>query len=206
MISGVRPVVCGLKKEELQAVRSDVALATPAVTAQIAQLSGFDVADYVPHGEPVDQVVDLNVVEQMIILVDVTMVVVGKETESVDSWARVEVLRNALQKGLQTVRLHAKYTKDMRIPSNSKRVGTLVNDDLMNWTSELFDVAISAGAKWTSPPDVGLKPPVLVPHWEKLNACIDAGGLMNVEAHRGRAQTRTSPFSLTAPPSPFHDA
>ena len=78
------------------------------------------------------------------------------------------VLPNAFHKSVQTVRLHArKCAKAMRIPPNRKRVGTIVNDDLSKWTSELFDVAIFAGAKWTSPPDVGLLPPVLVPQWGK---------------------------------------
>ena len=49
LISGVRPVVWGMKREELQAVLSDVALVTPAVTSQVAQCSAFNVSDYLVH-------------------------------------------------------------------------------------------------------------------------------------------------------------
>lgn len=54
----------GMKKGELQAVLADIALATPAVTAQVAQFSGFDVSNFVPHGEHVDPALDLNVLER----------------------------------------------------------------------------------------------------------------------------------------------
>ena len=106
LISGVRPVVWGMKREELQAVLSDVALVTPAVTSQVAQCSAFNVSDYMPHGDPVDPSADLNVLEQMEMLVDVVIRVVGKGAESAESMARVEALRQGVKIGADAVKKH----------------------------------------------------------------------------------------------------
>ena len=132
IISGVRPVVWGMKQEELQAVLTNVALVTPAVTSQVAQFSAFDVSDYMPHRDPVDPSADLNVLEQMEILVDVVIKVVGKGAESVESMERVEVLREGFKIGVDAVKKHKQQcTKAIRIPSNRKRIEKLINEDLL---------------------------------------------------------------------------
>lgn len=193
VIGGVRPVVWGMKKEGLQSVLAEIALVSTAVTTQVAQFSGFDVASYVPHGEHVDPALDLNVLEQLEILVEVIIEVVGKGAESAESRARVETLHKALNDGVRAVRKHKrKCTKAMRTPSNRKRIEDLINEDLMAWTSALLSVSVSAGAKWSSPPSIDLLPPVPVPVWKELFRYLDAGGLKNVEVQRATTYTRNS--------------
>ena len=132
IVSGGRPLVWEMKQGELQAVMANVALVTPAVTSQVAQFSAFDVSDCMPHGDPGDPSKDLNVLEQIKILVDVVIKVVGKGAGSVESMERVEVLREGFKIGVDAVKKHKQQcTKAIRIPSNRKRIEKLINEDLL---------------------------------------------------------------------------
>ena len=84
-----------------------------------------------PHGEHVDPARDLNVLEQMEILVEVIVEVVGKGAESVESRARVEILHKALDDGVRAVKKHKrKCTRAIQAPSNRKLIEDLIDEDL----------------------------------------------------------------------------
>ena len=148
IISRVRPVVGEMTREELQAVFANVALVKPAHTSQVTQCLAFDVSDYMPYGDPGDPSADLNLLEQMEILVDVVIQVIGKGAESVGSMARVDALHRGFKVGINAVKkCKQQCAKEMRIPSNRERIEKLINEDILVWTSALLDTSMSAGER-----------------------------------------------------------
>eukprot|EP00904_Undaria_pinnatifida_P007808 jgi/Undpi1/4157/HiC_scaffold_16.g07524.m1 len=182
VLSGVKPAVHGGKHYELKEALSYTANTTREVTAQMAQMSGFDVGDFMPDCPTLDPATDMSIVEQMEIFIDVVMIVV-RGAESNASLARCTRLREGLQRGVEIVRQHTRERPRLvKITGNRERMISLVNEDLKEWSCDVFHAATSAGAQWDSPPDIGSLPPVPVPAWKQINAFVQAGGLLNLQA------------------------
>ena len=134
--------------KQLRAVLANVALITLAVTSRVTQRSAFDVSDYMSHGDPGDPSKYLNVLEQMEILVDVVIKVIGKGAESVESMARVEVRREGFKKGVEAVKKHEQEcTNAIRIPSNRARIEKLINKYIVGWTFGVRCIRVGRGKK-----------------------------------------------------------
>eukprot|EP00904_Undaria_pinnatifida_P007819 jgi/Undpi1/4167/HiC_scaffold_16.g07534.m1 len=164
LLSGVKPSIHGGKFSELQESLMYKAKTTREVTAQMAQMSGFDVSDFMPDCPTLDPAT-VSLVEQMEIFADVIMIVI-KGVECDASLKRRTELFRGLQRGVDIVREHTRKRPQLiKVEANKEKMISLVNEDLRTWSSELFHAATLAGAEWVSPPDIDSLPPVTVPAW-----------------------------------------
>lgn len=106
----------GCKQAQVQALLSWKAKATSAITTQLANLSGFKVEDYMPCGETV-KLNAITVQEQMTIMIDTIMTIMGKGVGDVVSGERLATLGRAFEEGASILREHAaKYFMAIRMP------------------------------------------------------------------------------------------
>ena len=76
------------------------------------------------------------------------------------------------------IREHAlDYFQTMMVPANSHRLVKLINSDLTDWSSQLFRVAVMAGATWLEPRvPVGQLLAVVVPIRTRLDVFLTFAG------------------------------
>ena len=189
LLSGEKPAMASWTRDQLQDVLIDIARVTPAVASQVGTLASLDIGAYMPNGQQKAATATL-LYEHMDIMVDALLAVVGYGAHSLESAERLRTLKTALDEGAAMLRTHCrKYCVTVEISDNRKRMMTLVNDDLNQWTAKLFAASVSAGQQFSSPPPIGDLPQVVVPEWTHLHGYIVNGGLMNAEHH---ASTRSS--------------
>ena len=185
LLSGEKPAMTSWTREQLQDVLIDIARVSPAVASQVGSLASLDIGAYMPNGQQKGPDATL-LYEHMDIMVDAVLAVVGYGAHSPESTQRLRGLRTALDEGAAMLRKHCrKYCVTVETSDNRKRMMTLVNDDLKQWTASLFAASVSAGQQFSSPPPIGDLPPVVVPVWENLHGYIVNGGLMNAHHHTG---------------------
>ena len=69
------------------------------------------------------------------------------------------------------------YFQTMMIPASRNPLVKLINSDLTDWSSQLFRVAVMAGATWLEPRvPVGQLPAVVVPIRTRLDVFLTFAG------------------------------
>lgn len=146
--------------------------------------AGFQVEVYLPRpARPTPN----SASQKLILLKDALLTVVGKGVHSSEGLRRISTLQSAFQGAVYKLTSHEMSLLmcggGARRRELQHRLVLLVNDGLSKWASALFDAAVSAGQRWSSPPDVANFPPVVVLAWESLDAYIALGRLGNGEFH-----------------------
>lgn len=107
MLIGAKPVMVGCKQAELQAILANKVRVAEEFAKQLTHMAGSDVGAYMPDGPWVHPLRGLNIVEQMEIMVDVIVTIVGKGADTEASKGRVAALHKGLHDGLETLQGHA---------------------------------------------------------------------------------------------------
>ena len=179
-----RPALTSIRRTELQDLLQKRVMVTGEIATQLETLSGFDVTGYMPRTATAKSVAESRfpLADQLAILAHAVSTVVGYGEHTENTTARLRTLDAAFARGIEVVREHAlDFFEAMNVPANRSRLAKLINADLAAWSSKLVRAGVSAGVTWHEPPPPGQLPAVVVPVWDKLDAFIDAGGLMNVE-------------------------
>ena len=82
ILTAERPAMFNLKRSELQAVLAEVTAVTDRVTNQLNTLTGFSVTDYMAEGDDTSAVGDMFLPEQMDVMVQSLLTVIGTGVES----------------------------------------------------------------------------------------------------------------------------
>ena len=178
ILTAERPAMFNLKRSELQAVLAEVTAVTDRVTNQLNTLTGFSVTDYMEEGGDTSAVGDMFMPEQMDVMVQSLLTVIGTGVESDTGVERMQTLARAFREGADTLRVHCrKHRGKLRIAANKNIMRDLVNEDVKSWAADLFGVAVAALKASRSPPTDF--PDVIVPTWTKVNGYITTGGLQH---------------------------
>ena len=184
IIAGERPSLTGAKRQEIQDLLQKRVLVTSDIATQLETLSGFYVAGYMPRSATANSIAESRfpLGGQLAILSLAVCTVVGYSIDHPASAARLSIPARAFEKGIGVIREHAlDYFQTMMVPANRNRLVKLINSDLTDWSSELFQAGVIAGSNWLEPSSVGQLPAVVVPIWTRLDAFLNSGGLMHVE-------------------------
>ena len=185
ILTAERPAMFNLKRSELQAVLAEVTAVTDRVTTQLDTLKGFSVTDYMAEGDDTSAVGDdtsavgdMFLPEQMDVMVQSLLTVIGTGVESDTGVERMQTLARAFHEGADTLRVHCrKHRGKLRIAANKNIMRDLVNEDVKSWAADLFGAAVAALKASRSPPTDF--PDVIVPIWTKLNGYMTTGGLQH---------------------------
>ena len=178
ILTAERPAIFTLKRSELQAVLAEVTAVTDRVTSQPNTLTGFSVIDYMAEGDDTPAVGDMFLPEQMDVMVQSLLTVIGTGVESDTGVERMQTLARTFHEGADTLRVHCrKHRGKLRKSANKNIMRDLVNGDVKSWAADLFGAAVAALKASRSPPTDF--PDVVVPTWTKLNGYITTGGLQH---------------------------
>ena len=178
ILTAERPAMFNFKRSELQAVLAEVTAVTDGVTNQLNTLTGFSVSDYMEEGDDTSAVGDMFLPEQMDVMVQSLLTVIGTGVESDTGVERMQTLIRAFHEGADTLRVHCrKHRGKLRIAASKNIMRDLVNEDVKSWAADLFGAAVAALKASRSPPTDF--PDVVVPTWTKLNGYITTGGLQH---------------------------
>ena len=167
-----------LKRSELQAVLAEVTAVTDRVTNQLNTLTGFAVTDYMAEGDDMSAAGDMFLREQMDVMVQSLLTIIGTSVESDTGAERMQTLARAFHEGAGTLRVHCrKHRSKLRISANKNIMRDLVNEDVKSWAADLFGAAVAALKASRSPPTDF--PDVVVPAWTKPDGYITTGGLQH---------------------------
>ena len=149
------------------------------MTNELNTLTRFAVTDYMAEGEDMSAAGDMFLPEQMDVMVQSLLTVIGTGVESDTGVERMQTLARAFHEGADTLRVHCrKHRGKLRILAYKNIMRDLVNEDVKSWAADLFGAAVAALKASQSPPtDV---PDVVGPAWTKLNGYITTGGLQHV--------------------------
>ena len=157
---------------------------TDRVTNQLNTLTGFSVTDCMAEGDDTSAVGDMFLPEQMDVMVQSLLTVIGTGVESDTGVERMQTLARTFHEGADTLRVHCrKHRGKLRIAANKNIMRDLVNEDVKSWAADLFGAAVTALKASRSPPTDF--PDVIVPTWTKLNGYITTGGLQHAPNVRG---------------------
>ena len=172
------PAMYNLKRSELQAVLAEVTAVTDRVTNQLNTLMGFAVTDYMAEGDDMSAAGDMFLPQQMDVMVQSLLTVIGTDVESVTGVERTQTLARAFHEGADTLRVHCrKHRGKLCISANKNIMRGLVNEAVKSWAADLFGAAAAALKASRSPPtDL---PDVVMPAWTKLNGYITTRGLQH---------------------------
>ena len=178
ILTAERPAMFNLKRSELQAVLAEVTAVTDRVTNQLNTLTAFSVTDCMAEGDDTSAVGDMFLPEQMDVMVQSLLTVIGTGVESDTGVERMQTLARAFHEGADTLRVHCrKHRGKLRITANKNIMRDLVNEDVRSWATDLFGAAVTALKASRLPPTDF--PDVIVPTWTKLNGYITTGGLQH---------------------------
>ena len=104
ILTAERPAMFDLKRSELQAVLAEVTAVTDRVTNQLNTLTGFSVTDYMAEGDDTSAVGDMFLPEQMDVMVQSLLTVIGTGVESDTGVERMQTLARAFHEGADTLR------------------------------------------------------------------------------------------------------
>ena len=99
-----RPAMYNLKRSELQAVLAEVTALTDRVTNQFNTLTGFAITDYMAEGDDTSAAGDMFLPEQMDVMVQSLLTVIGTGVESDTGVERMQTLASAFHEGADTLR------------------------------------------------------------------------------------------------------
>ena len=130
------------------------------------------------EGDDTSAVGDMFLPEQMDVMVQSLLTVIGTGVESDTGVERMQTLARAFHEGADTLRVYCrKHRGKLRISANKNIMRDLVNEDVKSWVADLFGAAVAALKASRSPPTDF--PDVVVPTWTKLNGYITTGGLQH---------------------------
>ena len=153
ILTAERPAMYNLKRSELQAVLAEVTAVTDRVTNQLNTLTGFAVTDYMAEGDDMSAAGDMFLPEQMDVMVQSLLTVIGTCVESDTGVERMQTLARAFHEGADTLRVHCrKHRGKLRISANKNTMRDPVNEDVESWAAELFGAAVAALKASRSPP------------------------------------------------------
>ena len=171
ILTAERPAMYNLKRSELQAVLAEVTAVTDRVTNQLNTLTGFAVTDYMTEGDDMSAAGDMFLPEQMDVMVQSLLTVIGTGVESETGVERMQTLAGAFHEGADSLRVHCrKHRGKLRISANKNIMRDLVNEDVKSWAADLFGAAVAALKASRSPPTDF--PDVVVPAWTRLKAVL----------------------------------
>ena len=110
--TGEKPAVYGLTRPEMQALLADVALASDETTLQLNTFTGFRVATYMAEGGNYRRTVNVFLPEQMEVMVETMLAVVGNGVTSEDGVDRISMLEDGLREGLTSLRVTGASTME----------------------------------------------------------------------------------------------
>ena len=183
ILTAERPAMYNLKRSKLQAALAEVTAVTDRVTNQLNTLTGFAVTDYMTEGDDTSTAGDMLLPEQMDVMVQSLLTVIGTGVESDTGVERMKTLASAFREGAETLHVQCrKHRGKLRISANKNIMRDLVNEEVKSWAADLFGAAVAAlKASWSPPTDF---PDVVVPAWTKLNGYITTGGLQHAPTSR----------------------
>ena len=145
ILTAERPAMINLKRSELQAVLAEVTAVTDRVTNQLNTLTRFSVTDYMAEGDDTSAVGDTFLPEQMDVMVQSLLTVIGTVVESDTGVERMQTLARAFHEGADTLRVHCrKHRGKLHISANKNIMRDLVNEDVKSWAVDLFGAAVAA--------------------------------------------------------------
>ena len=151
---------------------------TDRVTNELNTLTGFAVTDCMAEGDDMSVAGDMFLPEQMDVMVQSLLTVIGTGVESDTGVKRMQTLARVFHERADTLRVHCrKHRGKLRISANKNIMRDLVNEDVKSWSADLFGAAVAALKASRSPPTDF--PDVVVPAWTKLNGYITTGGLQH---------------------------
>eukprot|EP00904_Undaria_pinnatifida_P011933 jgi/Undpi1/7870/HiC_scaffold_23.g10342.m1 len=132
--------------------------------------------------------------EQMEIMVEAILAVVGNGMSSEDGVDRLSMLEDGLRQGLTDLRIHCrKYRLKALLPENKALMATLIDADVKEYCQRLFAAAVAVAQG--PPPVIENMPGVVFPTWPALTNSIRGGGLLGAAASpiagAGRAEKRS---------------
>ena len=187
---GEKPAVYNLKRAEMQALLGDVALASDETTNQLNTFTGFRVGAYMAEGDTPRLAANMFLPEQLEIMVDAILAVVGNGVCSEDGADRLSMLGDGLREGLSLLRIHCrKHRLKAVLPENKALMATLVDADMKEYCQRLFTAAVAVAK--AAPPAIENMPGVVVPTWPALTNYIRGGGLLGAAASPTAGAGRT---------------
>ena len=151
---------------------------TDRVTNQLNTLTGFAVTDYMAEGDDMSAAGDMFLPEQMNVMVQSLLTVLGTGVESDTGVERMQTLARAFHEGADTLRVHCrKHWGKLRISANKNIMRDLVNKNVKSWAADLFSASVAALKASRAPPTDF--PNVVVPAWTRFNGYITTGGLQH---------------------------
>ena len=172
-----------MSRVQLQGVLKNTALAS-AVVEQVNALAGLDATALIPRGAESGTAGTIDIKKQFAILASVLLLAIGRDINLLGGKARVEKLRAAFKDDVDMVTSHGEANHQaINIPVHKVRIARFINKDLEDSSTADHDAALSAKYNWYEPPGIDRLPGAVVPTWEKVGACIDAGGLEHVDVH-----------------------
>ena len=113
ILTAERPAMFNLKRSELQAVLAEVTAVTDRVTNQLNTLTGFSVTDCMAEGDDTSAAGDMSLPEQMDVMVQSLLTVIGTGVESDTGVERMQTLARAFHEGADTLRVHCRVSGPM---------------------------------------------------------------------------------------------
>ena len=84
--------------------------------------------------------------EQMEIMVEAMLAVVGNGAASEDGVDRISMLEDGLREGLTSLRVHRRKRRGKAcLPGNKALLSSLIDEDMKEYSQRLFSAATSAG-------------------------------------------------------------
>eukprot|EP00904_Undaria_pinnatifida_P006372 jgi/Undpi1/2865/HiC_scaffold_14.g06242.m1 len=132
--------------------------------------------------------------EQIEIIVEAILAVVGNGVSSEDGVDRLSMLEDGLRQGLTDLRIHCrKHRLKAVLPENKALMATLIDADMKEYCQRLFAAAVAVAKR--PPPVIENMPGVVFPTWPALTNYIRGGGLLGAAASpmagAGRAEKRS---------------
>ena len=173
--TGEKPAVYNLKRAEMQALLGDVALASDETTAQLNTFTGFRVGAYMAEDDTARLAAAMFLPEQLEIMVEAIMAVMGNGVVSEDGGDRLSTLEDGLRRGLSDLRIHCrKHRPKAVMPENKALMATLIDADMKEYCQRLFSAAVDVAKG--PPPMIENMPGVVYPTWPALTNYIRGGG------------------------------
>ena len=184
--------MCNFSRVQLRRVFRNSALALSAVVEQLNPLGRLDVNAFIPRGAEAGTAGTIDIEEQVAILAKVSVIVIGRDTTSLGRISRVEKLRAEYQDIVYMVTSYGETNHQaIQLPVYKASKARFINNDLEDWSTTVYDAALSAKSNWHEPPGIDEMPGAMAPTWAKIGAYNDAGGgLENGEIHKEQVVPR----------------
>ena len=164
---GEKPAMYNLKRAGMQALLGDVALASDETTTQGNTFTGFRAGAHMVEDDTARLAGRMFLPEQMEIMVEAILAVVGNGVWSGDGVDRLSMLEDGLRQGLTDLRIHCrKHRLKAVLPENKAIMATLIDADMNEYCQRLFAAAVAVAKG--PPPVIENMPGMVFPTWQAL--------------------------------------